>query len=71
MGYDHVSMDLIKDCAHLICRPITHIIDLSLTSGIVPDQLKIARVIPYGITFEAVKKKDRSFSKRPLPSQVT
>ena len=27
-------------------KPLTHIINLSLQSGIVPDQLKIARVIP-------------------------
>ena len=66
MGYDYVSMDLIKDCAHLICRPITHIIDLSLTSGIVPDQLKITRVIPDGITFEAVKKKRTGHLARDL-----
>ena len=46
MGYDHASMVLVRDCAHLVCCPITHIIDQSLTSGIVPDQLKIARVIP-------------------------
>ena len=45
-GYDNVSMDLVKDCANLICRPITHIVNLSIASGIVPDQLKIARVIP-------------------------
>ena len=47
MGYDHISMDLVKDCVHLICRAITHIVNLSLTSGIVPDQLKIACLIHY------------------------
>ena len=45
-GYDNVSMDLVKDCASLTCRPLTHIINLSIVSGIVPDQLKIARVMP-------------------------
>ena len=44
--YDNVCMDLVKDCANLICRPLTHIIYLSIVSGIVPDQLKSARVIP-------------------------
>ena len=44
-GYDHVSVDLVKDCAHFICCPLTHIINLSMTSRIVPDQRKIARVI--------------------------
>ena len=39
-------MDLVKDCAHFICHPLTHIINLPKTSGIVPDQLKITLVIP-------------------------
>ena len=45
MGYDHVSIDLVKDCAHFMCRPLTYIINSSMNSGIVPDQLKIACVI--------------------------
>ena len=39
-------MDLIKDSIDKIIFPITSIINLSITSGIVPNQLKIARVIP-------------------------
>lgn len=34
-GYDHISIDLVEDCAHFICRPLSHIINLSITSGIV------------------------------------
>ena len=45
-GYDHASIVLVKDCAHFICRPSTHIINLSTTSGIVPDQPKITRGLP-------------------------
>ena len=45
-GYDNVSLDLAKDCIYLICRPLTHFINLSIISGVFPDQLKIARVIP-------------------------
>ena len=30
----------------MICRPLTHFINLSIISGVVPGQLKIARVIP-------------------------
>ena len=37
------GLSYIKDCAHFICRPLTH---LSMTSGIVLDQLKIVLVIP-------------------------
>ena len=44
--YDNVSVDLVKLCAQLISSPLTHIINMSIVSGIVPDELKIAHVIP-------------------------
>ena len=46
VGHDSISMNLIKDSIDKIIFPITGIINLSITSGIVPNQLKIARVIP-------------------------
>lgn len=47
VGYDNVSVDLVKQCAQLISSPLlTHTINMSIVSGIVPDELKIARVIP-------------------------
>ena len=46
VGHDNISMNLIKDSIDKIIFPITSIINLSITSGIVPNQLKIARVIP-------------------------
>ena len=39
-------MNLIKDSIDKIIFPITSIINLSITSGFVPNQLKIAGVIP-------------------------
>ena len=39
-------MNIIKQSIHLIVEPITHIINLSITNGIVPDKMKLARVIP-------------------------
>ena len=45
-GYDKVSMSLIKQCISFISRPLVHIINRSFECGIVPDQMKIARVIP-------------------------
>ena len=39
-------MNLINDSIDKIIFPITSIINLSITSGIVPNQLKIARVNP-------------------------
>ena len=45
-GYDNICMNIIKQSIHLIVEPITHIINLSITNGIVPDKMKLARVIP-------------------------
>jgi len=44
-GYDNISTKLLKETIHLIIKPITHIINTSLDTGIVPDRLKIAKVI--------------------------
>ena len=46
VGYDNISINLIKESIDIIISPLTCIINLSITSGIVPKQLKIARVIP-------------------------
>ena len=45
-GLDNVSMSLIKETITLISSPLTHILNLSITSGTVPMELKIARVVP-------------------------
>ena len=39
-------MFVVKDSIDLISEPLTHIINLSITSGIVTEKMKIARVIP-------------------------
>ena len=46
VGNDNISMNLIKETINLVISPLASIINLSITSGIVPKQLKIARVIP-------------------------
>ena len=45
-GYDSISMNVVKESFNLICAPLTYIINLSLNSGVVPQEMKIARVIP-------------------------
>ena len=45
-GYDQIPVSIIKQSIHLISEPLTHIINLSIYHGIVPDEMKIARVIP-------------------------
>ena len=45
-GHDDISTKLVKETIIDIIQPLTHIINRSLNTGIVPDQLKIAKVIP-------------------------
>ena len=45
-GFDHVPMSLIKETIISISSPLTHIFNQSITSGMVPIELKIARVVP-------------------------
>ena len=45
-GYDDITMSVVKDTIDFTIIPLTYIINLSLANGVVPDHLKIARVIP-------------------------
>ena len=45
-GYDDIPPTLLKASSNLICVPLTHTINLSLTTGYFPDQLKQAKVLP-------------------------
>ena len=45
-GYDDIPMSIIKRSINSIAYPLTHVINLSITSGIVPKEMKIAHVVP-------------------------
>ena len=45
-GHDQISSKMIKDTIQNIAIPLSHIINKTLSTGIVPNQLKIAKVIP-------------------------
>ena len=45
-GYDEISIKVVKYVAYEILVPLTVIFNVSFTSGIVPNQLKIAKVLP-------------------------
>ena len=45
-GCDNVSMTVIKDSLNIIADPLSEIIYISLSNGIFPDKLKIAKVHP-------------------------
>ena len=46
-------MHLIKRSFELISEPLKHLINMSLETGIFPDQLKVAKIIPIFKTDEA------------------
>lgn len=45
-GYDEISARVIKDTYHIYLIPLVHLINLSLSQGVFPSELKTARVIP-------------------------
>ena len=45
-GPSSIPLRLLKDAADLIITPLCHIINLSFSSGIFPDSLKVAKVVP-------------------------
>ena len=45
-GHDDIPTKVVKIASEHILRPLTHIINQSLDSGVVPGQLKMAKVIP-------------------------
>jgi len=51
-GYDGISTKLSKETISIILQPITHIINRSFVTGIVPQDLKIAKVIPNYKSFD-------------------
>ena len=45
-GYDNLSMSIVKFIIPTILQPLKHIFNMSLETGIFPDYLKIAKIIP-------------------------
>ena len=45
-GIDEISTKLQKDTVEKVIEPLAYIINKSLDTGIIPDDLKIAKVIP-------------------------
>ena len=45
-GHDTIPARLIRDAADFIARPLSHIFNLSLLTGKVPNSLKVAKVTP-------------------------
>ena len=46
MDYDDISMWVLSRIAPHVVKPLVHIFNLSLSTGIFPNEMKIAKVIP-------------------------
>ena len=45
-GLDGIPARFVRDSASIIASPLSNVINLSLLQGVVPDDLKSARVVP-------------------------
>ena len=45
-GHDGISSRVIKESIHLIAVPLSYVFNLSLSSGVVPNDFKIGNIIP-------------------------
>ena len=45
-GDDYMSNVLLKKSIHILLTPLTNLINISMATGFVPDQIKVAKVIP-------------------------
>jgi hypothetical protein len=45
-GLDNIPARFLKDGACVLQKPITYLVNLSISSGVVPEDMKIARVCP-------------------------
>jgi hypothetical protein len=45
-GYDGISTKILKYCSHIISRPLAHICNVSLTTGVFPERCKYAIIRP-------------------------
>ena len=45
-GFDHINMSDIKSNVKILSTPLCFLINLSISTGIFPDKIKVARVVP-------------------------
>jgi len=70
-GYAGISTKLLKESIPNILQHITHIINRSFVTGIVPQDLKIAKVIPiYKSSDQSLLQNDRPVSLLPVVSKI-
>ena len=46
VAHDEIKAKLLKEVAPFISKPLTHVLAISLKTGVVPNDLKVAKVLP-------------------------
>ena len=46
MGYDNINTKVVKTSIDVISNPLSHIINLCFSQGVVPEELKISLIVP-------------------------
>ena len=70
-GYDNLSVDIIKNCSTELARPLSIIFNKSIEMGTVPDELKVAKIIPiYKCDDKKLISNYRSISILPVFSKI-
>lgn len=70
-GHDELKSDILKKCLPYIIKPLLHILNSSLMTGIFPEQFKLAKVIPlYKADDSAIFSNYRPISILPCLSKV-
>lgn len=64
-GYDEIPIKIIKESKSVLLKPLLHVINTSLITGVYPAQLKISKIIP---VYKKGEKKD-PLNYRPLAIQ--
>ena len=63
-GFDTINVNIVKKIIYIIVDPLCYIFNLSITTGIVPDKLKIAKIVPI------YKKNDSHLCKNYRPISI-
>ena len=66
-GLDELPARLFKDGSSVVAKPLIHIVNLPVTTGNIPDDLKVAKVVPLYKT----KGKTNIENYRPISVQST
>ena len=72
-GHDKITASLLKNVKHEIVKPLEIILNKSLQSGIIPEQMKLAKVVPIFkaiLRYKQLLNNNRPISLLPVVSKI-